>query len=124
MSGKPGRSGRRKNITNSIRDTLEAEDYNLVIYLDNLWEIACDKTKSPRDRLEAAKYQIDRELGRTKTTTDLSVGRTITTKIKKKASSTPIKPLMKLCNKIEIKPPITAIQSFLQLNKNKSFNFI
>jgi len=78
MSGKKGRSGRRRNIISSIRETLEAEDSNLGVYLDNLWEIASDKTKSPRDRLEASKYCIDRELGRTKATTNLSLGRIAT----------------------------------------------
>ena len=44
--------------------------------------------------------------------------------MKKNASSIPKIPLIRLCKMINITPETTIIHAFLQLNKNKFFDFI
>ncbi len=51
------------------------------------------------------------------------MGNTKITSMKKKTSSVPVNSLIKLCRIIEINPPTTTIQSFLQLNKNNFLIF-
>lgn len=78
MSGKAGRSGRRRAVSTLIKEALDDNEGKLHIQLGKLEAIALDKTASARDRVEAIFYLIDRAVGTAKSTTDLRLGKVIT----------------------------------------------
>lgn len=78
MSGIKGRSGRRKSVPTLVKEALDTNEARLHIYLERLRDIALNKSASPKDRVEAIEYLINRALGMPKATTDLRVGRLIT----------------------------------------------
>ena len=78
MSGIKGRSGRRKSVPALVKEALDANEAKLHIYLERLQNIALNKNATPKDRVEAIEYLINRALGMPKSTTDLRIGRVIT----------------------------------------------
>lgn len=78
MAGIKGRSGRRKSVPALVKEALDINEAKLHIYLKRLEVIALNKNASPKDRVEAIEYLINRALGMPKASTDLRVGRLIT----------------------------------------------
>jgi len=78
LAGIKGRSGRRKSVPTLVKEALDINEAKLHIYLERLEVIALNKNASPKDRVEAIEYLINRALGMPKATTDLRVGRLIT----------------------------------------------
>jgi len=78
MAGIKGRSGRRKSIPALVKEALEGNEANLPLYLERLQGIALNKQASPKDRVEAIEYLINRALGSPKATTDVRVSRIVT----------------------------------------------
>jgi len=73
MSGKPGRSGRRKAITTEIKEALDKNDSFLPTYLGTLRDIALGSEGTIRERMECLFYLINRSQGAPKAQTDLRV---------------------------------------------------
>lgn len=73
MSGIKGRSGRRKPVSALVAEALDVNEGNLPAYLGRLETIALNRHASPKDRVEAIEYLINRALGAPKATTDLRI---------------------------------------------------
>jgi hypothetical protein len=73
LSGIKGRSGRRKPVSALVAEALDVNEGNLPAYLGRLETIALNRHASPKDRVEAIEYLINRALGAPKATTDLRI---------------------------------------------------
>jgi len=74
MSGKKGRSGRKKSASTLAREALERNEMMLPTYLQILNDIIEDEIVKDKTVIDTCKYLIDRSQGRVKATHDLRFG--------------------------------------------------
>lgn len=77
MSGKKGRSGRRKSTATLVMEALQENDNYLSEYLETLRKIAFDDKATARERIECLIYLTNRSQGSPKAKTDMRVKSTI-----------------------------------------------
>ena len=72
MTGKPGRSGKRKSVATRVLAALKLNDDYMPQYLDALRTMALDLTMPAKDRLTCLVYLINRSQGIPKAQLDVS----------------------------------------------------
>lgn len=76
MTGKKGRSGRKKSTSTLAKEALERNEMMLPTYLGILDSILEDENVKDKVVIDTAKYLVDRSQGRPRATHDLRFGKT------------------------------------------------